>query len=88
MVSKCANPACTEPFLYFHRGKLFRLETEGREDRRRVMGDDTSLKKSTRRIEFYWLCADCAETMTLAFDRTAGISVRPQAAVAAQATAA
>ncbi len=89
MVSKCANPACSEPFLYFHRGKLFRLETEGPQDRRRTLGDDTSRKKCLRRIEFYWLCEDCAESMTLAFDRTAGISVRPQtAAAAAHASAA
>jgi hypothetical protein len=89
MVSKCANPECSAPFLYFHRGRLFRLETEGRQDRRRNLGGEAGAGKPLRRIEFYWLCPDCSEKMTLAFDRTNGISVRPRAAVAeAAATAA
>ena len=80
MVSKCANPECTTPFLYFHRGKLFRVETEGRQERRRDMGAESGAGKPLRRIEFYWLCQDCAEKMTLVFDRTTGISVRPRPA--------
>ena len=87
MVSKCANPDCSTPFLYFHRGKLFRLETDGRPDRRREMGDDTSMKKCMRRIEFYWLCEDCAEKMTLAFDKSTGVSVRRQTVIRAAAAA-
>jgi len=80
MVSKCANPECTTPFLYFHRGRLFRVETEGRQERRRNLGGETGAGKPLRRIEFYWLCQDCAEKMTLVFDRTTGIAVRPRAA--------
>ena len=78
MVSKCANPECSAPFLYFHQGRLFRLETEGREDRRRQLGDETGISKPLRRIEFYWLCEDCAERMTVAFDKVSGMSVRPR----------
>ena len=78
MVSKCANPECSAPFLYFHRGKLFRMETEGRQDRRRNMGNENGNGRCLRRIEFYWLCDDCAERMTLAFDKAGGVSVRPQ----------
>ena len=88
MLSKCANPECSAPFLYFRRGRLFRLETEGRQDRRRNMGGEGATGKPLRRIEFYWLCQDCAEKMTLAFDRANGISVRPRAeTVVAQAAA-
>lgn len=78
MVSKCANPECSTPFLYFHQGRLFRLETEGREDRRRHLGDETGISKPLRRIEFYWLCEECAPEMTIAFDKGSGISVRPR----------
>jgi len=78
MVSKCANPECSESFLYFHQGKLFRLETEGREDRRRQLGDETGISKPLRRLEFYWLCGGCAETLTIAFEKGSGISVRPR----------
>jgi hypothetical protein len=77
MLSKCANPECSALFLYFHRGRLFRLETEGREDRRHHLGDETGVSKPLRRIEFYWLCEDCAEKVTIAFDKVSGLSVHP-----------
>jgi len=78
MVSKCANPECSALFLYFHQGKLFRLETEGREDRRRHLGDESGVSKPLRRIEFYWLCEHCAEEMTLTFEKGAGVLVHPR----------
>ena len=64
MVSKCANPNCFATFRYFHTGKLFRMETEAGPERRRTMGDDQKTRKPLRRLEFYWLCEDCAEKMT------------------------
>ena len=82
MVSKCANPECSAPFLYFHQGKLFRLDTEGRHDRRRHMGDESGNGRCLRHIEFYWLCEACAKTMTLGFDKNTGISMRPHASPA------
>ena len=96
MLSKCANPECSALFLYFRRGRLFRLDTDGREDRRRRLGDETGVSKPLRRIEFYWLCEGCAETMTISFDKVSGVSVLPQpkhpkpahAAAPASATAA
>jgi hypothetical protein len=76
MVSKCANPDCAASFRYFHVGKLFRLDTSGRPDRRRTMGEDVSSKKPLRRTEFYWLCENCSSTMTLTFNHDAGVGVR------------
>lgn len=89
MVSKCANPECSAPFLYLHQGKLFRIETEGPKDRRRQLGVEVGFHKPLRRLEFYWLCEDCAGKMTLSFDKASGISVRPRArGVGQQVTAA
>ena len=85
MVSKCANPNCAVTFRYFHQGKLFRLETEAGLDRRRALGNDDSMKKPLRRIEFYWLCEDCAEKMTLVFEKGAGVLARPNLGVPAVA---
>ncbi len=79
MVSKCANPDCSATFRYFHKGKLFRMETEAGPERRRTMGDDEETRKPLRRLEFYWLCEDCAEKMTLVFERGIGVSTRPNA---------
>lgn len=78
MVSKCANPECTAPFLYFHVGKLFRLETESGFDRRRALGSEGMSKKPLRRLQFYWLCDRCAEKMTLVFEKGSGIAVKPR----------
>ena len=77
MVSKCANPDCSATFHYFHKGRLFRMETEAGPERRRTMGDDQATRKPLRRLEFYWLCEDCAEKMTLVFERGIGVSIRP-----------
>ncbi|HJU11703.1 MAG TPA: hypothetical protein VJ728_12540 [Candidatus Binataceae bacterium] len=85
MVSKCANPVCEVPFRYFHQGQLFRLETESGYERRRGMGIDGGLKKPLRRVEFYWLCPDCATKMTLVTDKEIGVTVRPHLALSATA---
>jgi hypothetical protein len=80
MTSKCANPECSAPFRYFHQGKLFRLETAAGLDRRRVtFGADDQHAKPLRRLEFYWLCDQCAEKMTLVSDANSGVSVRSRA---------
>jgi hypothetical protein len=77
VVSKCANPECAAPFRYFRLGKLFRWETEVGFDRRRSLGPDDEMKKTIRRIEFYWLCENCAGKMTLVFEKGVGVSARP-----------
>jgi len=79
VVSKCANPECGATFRYFHLGKLFRLETETGHDRRRSMGVDNAVQKPIRRIEFYWLCEDCAQKMTIVFEKGTGAIARPNA---------
>jgi len=77
MLSKCANPDCSTPFRYFHLGKLFRVETSARLERRRTLGQDSSSEKTLRHLEFYWLCESCAEKLTVVFDKNSGITVRP-----------
>ena len=78
MVSKCANPICSAPFRYLHAGKLFRVDTAAGLDRSAVIGANGSLKKPLHRVVFYWLCDDCAATMTLMFDKENGVSVCPR----------
>jgi hypothetical protein len=79
VVSKCANPGCAATFRYFHQGKLFRLETEAGLERRRALGNDDEKKKPLRRIEFYWLCENCAQKMTIVFEKGVGVAARPNA---------
>lgn len=56
MVSKCANPSCLVPFRYLHEGRIFTVHATGAE--RRADGADP-------KVERYWLCSNCANSMTL-----------------------
>jgi hypothetical protein len=79
MVSKCANPACSAPFLYLRQGKLFRIETSrlaGKEGP--SFGADPTIAHSIRHLEFFWLCDDCAPRMTVAFKPGRGVMVLQQ----------
>jgi hypothetical protein len=58
MVSKCANPACSERFLYLHQGKLFQL-TPPPEVEAAEWDSPTALS------ERFWLCDQCCKKMTL-----------------------
>ncbi len=61
MVDKCVNPFCNQPFRYLGHGKLFVVEFPRRlaERRHHVAG----------RREHFWLCDECARTMTVAVRR-------------------
>lgn len=72
MLSKCANPACSNIFLYLHQGKLFRLDT----DTLQLEGDSSS-RQPRARMEFFWLCDNCAAQMTVVFKKGKGVMVRP-----------
>lgn len=74
MVSKCANPECTASFRYFHHGKLFRLESSAASS----ADGENGMNPHAPRLEFFWLCDQCAAILTLTFEKGAGISVRPK----------
>jgi len=90
MLSHCANPQCSKPFLRLRQGRLFLVET----------GCVAKLEKLTtqaspyvryppRHVERYWLCDRCAEVWTLVHDRTQGIvllPLRPPASGGSRAT--
>ncbi len=62
MVSKCANLACGARFRYLREGRLFNFELN------RLASAGPYLvgeKKSSRNVEHFWLCHQCAATMTL-----------------------
>lgn len=78
MLSRCANETCGKPFLRLREGKLFLVETD------RVMQPGKSLpppfvraRRRQRLVEHYWLCDQCAEQWTLAYDREGGIVLMP-----------
>ncbi len=83
MLSKCANPACPAPFLYLRQGKLFRWDIAALAAGGQASAVDSEMKKPPRRVEFFWLCNDCAAVMTLAYEKNVGIRTKPLARVRA-----
>jgi hypothetical protein len=88
MVSKCANPACSTPFHYLREGKIFRVEVEATpqlssQDKTGVSNGNknpflVSVRKPMLKLEHFWLCGPCAQSMSLLFDKEAGVSVVPK----------
>jgi hypothetical protein len=74
MLSKCANPGCPASFLYLHEGKLFRLDTSVEMLVRIPVREVT---RPSRRIEFFWLCDQCATELTLGYNKGTGITIVP-----------
>jgi len=68
MVSKCANPACLARFHYLHQGRIFNLETDAVSSKGKNLG--------IRRIEHFWLCERCAQTLTVVIENGA-VNTRP-----------
>ena len=61
MLSKCVNPFCNRPFRYLSSGKLFVVDFP-----RHAMDH---LAHRTSGPEHFWLCEECARTMTVAIRR-------------------
>ncbi|MGA7884365.1 MAG: hypothetical protein WCA44_01390 [Acidobacteriaceae bacterium] len=57
MVSNCANPKCGKPLHYLREGRIFAFEVS--------TGVDGPNGKRTRRLEHFWLCGACTQTMTV-----------------------
>jgi len=59
MLSKCANPKCSETLRYLHQGKIFSLAPTP--EVQTVTGILPALE------ERFWLCEPCSKEMTLAW---------------------
>ena len=68
MLSKCANPVCLARFRTLRHGKLFQVEV------RAVSADSAP---SAPRIEYFWLCGDCARVMKIVWQNGA-VGTRPK----------
>jgi hypothetical protein len=72
VVGKCANRDCGAPFRYFRDGRLFAFELSGRRP--------SEAEKSTadhHSVEHFWLCGQCASTLTLILEPNRGVVARP-----------
>lgn len=53
MVNNCANPKCAKPLHYLREGRIFVFDAE------------SDSGKPIRRMEHFWLCGECSQTMRL-----------------------
>ena len=70
MLSKCANPECSETLLYLHQGQIFRLAPSANVE----MAAGTAL--SALLHERFWLCDSCSRQMTVVWDGSQAKIVR------------
>jgi hypothetical protein len=77
MLAKCANALCNTPFRRLSEGKLFLMQGGGMTNREPL---DPEKAKPPRRIEYFWLCADCARVVTLTFNTATGVTTVPLSA--------
>lgn len=76
MLSKCANPECSEQFRYLHQGRVFCL-TPTPEVQATSYGSLEFL------YERFWLCDRCSKTMKVVWDGyKAKVEVLPVAVLA------
>jgi len=69
MLAKCANPMCENRFRYLREGMLFSFPG---------LPMSSQIGRNSETREHWWLCAQCANTLTLHFDLDTGIHVLPQ----------
>jgi hypothetical protein len=75
MLHKCANPNCANPFRKLSEGKLFLVETDSFSPSKSVLRRwDEGIQ---HRIEHFWLCNQCASSLTLAFEKGKGLKTVP-----------
>jgi hypothetical protein len=71
MITKCANQSCGQPFRYFRGGRLFIVDV----GLNAQSIDSSTTDRAPLKLEHFWLCELCAETMTMVVgqDRTATV---------------
>jgi hypothetical protein len=79
MVGTCANPACSARFRTLCSGKLFLVETPTDVDA--SAGKLPVFAPVPHRIQYFWLCKVCAETMRVVYDKKRGVRVEPLPAI-------
>lgn len=57
MVSNCANPKCAKPLHYLRDGRVFVFDVQDKVT--------AANGKRTRKIEHFWLCGACSQTMAM-----------------------
>jgi hypothetical protein len=68
MLDRCANPQCAKPLRYLREGRIFVFDSL----------PSNSNSGPGHKLEHFWLCGECSQTMVLAKTRT-GVKVEIKA---------
>ncbi len=79
MVSKCMNPRCSARFQYLGRGRLFCVDFAAVEKKSVLPAKKavTPIRSRERAVEYFWLCAICASTLTIEPDDVGEVRIVP-----------
>lgn len=72
MLSKCANPTCSNPFRCLHEGRLYLINSASRFDGCKCFSTPSSKSAPP---EYSWLCSQCSSCMTIHVDEETGTIV-------------
>jgi hypothetical protein len=64
MLSKCANPACSNKFRYLSEGKLYLIDAKATSVRDGKPAEFTYAGKPCS-FEYFWLCTSCCQDMMI-----------------------
>ncbi|HEX6504172.1 MAG TPA: hypothetical protein VF011_13095 [Terriglobales bacterium] len=77
MISQCANPGCSRTITSLAEGRLFQFEITSISisavDENANQFDETPQRETVH----FWLCSECASTMTLTLEPLGGLRVLP-----------
>lgn len=68
MVNQCANPSCGKPLHYLREGRIFVFD---------LPDPNTPVSAAggrPRRLQHFWLCGNCSETMVM--EQTGEMQIR------------
>jgi hypothetical protein len=68
MVNQCANPKCGKPLHYLREGRIFLFDLP------EPNAPVPAIGGNTRRLQHFWLCGQCSETMVM--EQTGDMQIR------------
>jgi hypothetical protein len=68
MINQCANPSCGKPLHYLREGRIFVFDLPDPNPQAPAAGG------RARRLQHFWLCGSCSETMVM--EQTSEMQIR------------
>jgi|SRR5581483_2986431 len=77
MLSQCANPACCRPLTSLSEGRLFQFEIVSISVSATDGSDHDLDETPSKETAHFWLCSQCATTMSLTLEPINGLRLVP-----------